>query len=81
MTNFRIKYTSCISKIAQETDSEITTAKTTRTSLHKATDCFVYIIIITEINACFTNISPKLAGTQRKCQSQIDININSHKKM
>ena len=55
MTNFRIKYTSCVSKIARETDLEIKIAKNTQTSLRKAThqrevktikfmSCFVYII-------------------------------------
>ena len=37
MPNFRIKYTSCESKIAQETDLEIKIAKNTQTSLRKAT--------------------------------------------
>ena len=37
MTNFQINYTSCVLKIAQETDVEIRIAKNTQTFLHKAT--------------------------------------------
>ena len=33
MTNFRIKYTSCVSKIAQETELEIKIAKKKRTDI------------------------------------------------
>ena len=35
MTNLRIKYTSCVSKIARETDLEIKIAKNTQKSLRK----------------------------------------------
>ena len=49
MTNFRIKYTSCVSKIDRETDLEIKIAKNTQTSFREGTrvkfkSCFVYII-------------------------------------
>ena len=37
MTNFQIKYTSCLSKIARETDLEIKIAENTQTSLRKVT--------------------------------------------
>ena len=37
MANFRIKYTSCVSKIARETDLEIKIARNAWTSLRKAT--------------------------------------------
>ena len=37
MTNFLIKYNSCVPKIARETDLEIKIAKNTQTSLCKAT--------------------------------------------
>ena len=52
MTNFLIKYNSCVSKITGETDLEIKIAKNTQPSLRKATrvirtikskSCFVYI--------------------------------------
>ena len=52
MTNFLIKYNSCVSKIARETDLEIKIAKSTQTSLRQATRvirtikskyCFVYM--------------------------------------
>ena len=35
MANFRIKHTSCVSKIARETDLKIKIAKNTQTSLRK----------------------------------------------
>ena len=37
MTNFRIIYISCVSKISRETDMEIKIAKNIQTSLRKAT--------------------------------------------
>ena len=52
MTYFRIKYNSCASKIARETDLEIKIARNIQTSLRKLTrmiraikskPCFVYI--------------------------------------
>ena len=36
MTYFRIKYTSCVSKIIRKTDLEIKIAKNLQISLHKA---------------------------------------------
>ena len=37
MTNYRIKYTSCVSKIARDTDLEIKIANNTPTSLREPT--------------------------------------------
>ena len=51
MTNFRMKYTSYVSKIARETDLEIKIAKNTQTSSRQATGvCEVRTI---KFKSCF----------------------------
>ena len=71
MTNFPIKYTSCVSKISRVTDLEIKIAKNTDIFAYKATRVNYKIQVlfclhnIIDIWARFINISPT-QNTQKK---------------
>ena len=62
MTNFLIKYNSCVSTIARETDLEIRIAKNTQTSLRKATR----VIRSIKCKSCFVYIKSLFVVAQRK---------------
>ena len=65
---FRIKYTSCVLKIAQKTDSEMKIAKNTQASLCKAT-CVLFCLhnVDTILNlSTFYKHFIKLTGTTNK---------------